>query len=112
MRKVMLLVPLTVVDTKNKIAEAQELIRICREYIIALSMEIERKTLPKVRLYLLCEANFIILERSEAIVRNGGLHDSLSAPAEAFNSFAEHGDDSRVQNQKFQVGARFCEAAY
>ena len=47
MRKVMLLVPLTVVDTKNKIAEAQELIRICREYIIALSMEIERKTLPK-----------------------------------------------------------------
>ena len=49
MRKVMLLVPLTVVDTKNKIAEAQELIRICREYIIALSMEIERKTLPKVR---------------------------------------------------------------
>ena len=48
----MLLVPLTVVDTKNKIAEAQELIRICREYIIALSMEIERKTLPKVCLNL------------------------------------------------------------
>jgi len=55
MRKVMLLVPLTVVDTKNKIAEAQELIRICREYIIALSMEIERKTLPKSEAKRSCE---------------------------------------------------------
>jgi hypothetical protein len=59
MRKVMLLVPLTVVDTKNKIAEAQELIRICREYIIALSMEIERKTLPKVRVNLSYDKKFL-----------------------------------------------------
>ena len=107
----MLLVPLTVVDTKNKIAEAQELIRICREYIIALSMEIERKTLPKVLLNRGFEANCFILERSEAIVRNGSVHDSLSAAAEAFDSFAEHGNDSCVQNQKLQIGARFCEAA-
>ena len=112
MRKVMLLVPLTVVDTKNKIAEAQELIRICREYIIALSMEIERKTLPKVRSYRWFKTNCFILERSEAIVRNGGVHDSLSTAAEAFDSFTEHGDDTRIQNQKLQVGARFCEAAY
>lgn len=47
MRRILLLVPLTVVDSKSKIAEAQELIRICKEYIVALSMELARKALPK-----------------------------------------------------------------
>lgn len=47
MRRLMLLVPLTVVESKSKIAEAQELVRICKEYIVALSMELARKSLPK-----------------------------------------------------------------
>lgn len=50
MRRLMLLVPLTVVESKSKIAEAQELVRICKEYIVALSMELARKSLPKVNL--------------------------------------------------------------
>ncbi|NXM92984.1 COPA protein, partial [Sylvia borin] len=46
-RLILLSVPLLVVDNKQEIAEAQQLIAICREYIVGLSMEIERKKLPK-----------------------------------------------------------------
>ncbi|NXW77438.1 COPA protein, partial [Hirundo rustica] len=46
-RLILLSVPLLVVDNKQEIAEAQQLITICREYIVGLSMEIERKKLPK-----------------------------------------------------------------
>nr|XP_026263782.1 coatomer subunit alpha [Urocitellus parryii] len=46
-RSILLSVPLLVVDNKQEIAEAQQLITICREYIVGLSMEIERKKLPK-----------------------------------------------------------------
>ncbi|NXL40018.1 COPA protein, partial [Glaucidium brasilianum] len=46
-RSILLSVPLLVVDNKQEIAEAQQLIAICREYIVGLSMEIERKKLPK-----------------------------------------------------------------
>ena len=42
------MVTLTVVETKNKIQEGQEIIRICKNYIVALSMELSRKELPKV----------------------------------------------------------------
>ena len=48
MLRVILLATLTVVDTNNRIQEAQELIRICKNYIVALSMELARKELPKV----------------------------------------------------------------
>ena len=48
MRRIILLATLTVVDTKARIQEAQELIRICKNYIVALSMELSRKELPKV----------------------------------------------------------------
>ena len=48
MRRILLLIPLTVVETKAKIAEAQEIVRICKEYIVALSMELTRKGLSKV----------------------------------------------------------------
>jgi coatomer protein complex subunit alpha (xenin) len=47
MRKIILMVTLTVVETKNKIQEGQEIIRICKNYIVALSMELSRKELPK-----------------------------------------------------------------
>ncbi|XP_077985035.1 coatomer subunit alpha-like isoform X2 [Glandiceps talaboti] len=47
MRGILLSVPLLVVDTKQEIAEAQQLIGICREYIVGLTMEIKRKELPK-----------------------------------------------------------------
>uniref|UniRef100_A0A674MXP7 COPI coat complex subunit alpha n=1 Tax=Takifugu rubripes TaxID=31033 RepID=A0A674MXP7_TAKRU len=46
-RSILLSVPLLVVDNKQEIAEAQQLITICREYIVGLTMEIERKKLPK-----------------------------------------------------------------
>ncbi|XP_005203500.1 coatomer subunit alpha isoform X1 [Bos indicus x Bos taurus] len=46
-RSILLSVPLLVVDNKQEIAEAQQLITICREYIVGLSMETERKKLPK-----------------------------------------------------------------
>lgn len=44
---ILLSVPLLVVDTRQDIAEAQQLIQICREYILGLKMETERKNLPK-----------------------------------------------------------------
>ncbi|XP_072354441.1 coatomer subunit alpha [Scyliorhinus torazame] len=46
-RIILLSIPLLVVDNKQEIAEAQQLISICREYILGLSMETERKKLPK-----------------------------------------------------------------
>ncbi|XP_076090931.1 coatomer subunit alpha-like isoform X1 [Mytilus galloprovincialis] len=46
-RSILLGVPLLVVDNKQEIAEAQQLIEICREYIVGLSMEQVRKDLPK-----------------------------------------------------------------
>uniref|UniRef100_A0A671WFX1 COPI coat complex subunit alpha n=1 Tax=Sparus aurata TaxID=8175 RepID=A0A671WFX1_SPAAU len=46
-RAILLSVPLLVVDNKQEIAEAQQLITICKEYIVGLTMETERKKLPK-----------------------------------------------------------------
>ncbi|XP_013382389.1 coatomer subunit alpha isoform X2 [Lingula anatina] len=46
-RSILLSVPLLVVDTKQEITEAQQLIEICREYIVGLSMELKRKEMPK-----------------------------------------------------------------
>ncbi|MGH0185473.1 UNVERIFIED_CONTAM: hypothetical protein FKN15_018129 [Acipenser sinensis] len=46
-RAILLSVPLLVVENKQEIAEAQQLITICREYIVGLTMEVERKKLPK-----------------------------------------------------------------
>lgn len=48
LQAILLSVPLLVVDTRQDIAEAQQLIQICREYILGLKMETERKNLPKV----------------------------------------------------------------
>jgi len=47
---ILLSVPLLVVDTKQDSAEAQQLIQICREYILGLKMETERKSLPRATL--------------------------------------------------------------
>lgn len=38
------------VDTKQEISEAQQLLKICREYVLGLKMETLRKSLPKVSL--------------------------------------------------------------
>lgn len=46
-RSILLSVPLLVVENKQELAEAQQLIEICREYILGLSMEQARKELPK-----------------------------------------------------------------
>ncbi|KAJ8034907.1 Coatomer subunit alpha [Holothuria leucospilota] len=46
-RSILLSVPLIVVDTKQEITEAEQLITICREYIVGLSMENYRKEQPK-----------------------------------------------------------------
>lgn len=50
LQAILLSVPLLVVDTRQDIIEAQELIQICREYILGLKMETERKNLPKATL--------------------------------------------------------------
>ncbi|VDP10190.1 unnamed protein product [Soboliphyme baturini] len=45
--RLLLSVPMLLVDTKQEIAEAQELIRICREYLVGIKMEMKRKEMPK-----------------------------------------------------------------
>lgn len=47
LQAILLSVPLLVVDTRQDVAEAKQLIHICREYILGLKMETERKNLPK-----------------------------------------------------------------
>ncbi|EDO39748.1 predicted protein [Nematostella vectensis] len=47
LQQILLSVPLIVVDTKQEVSEAQQLIGICREYIVGLQMEIKRKEMPK-----------------------------------------------------------------
>ncbi|XP_035684258.1 coatomer subunit alpha-like isoform X1 [Branchiostoma floridae] len=49
-RSLLLSVPLLVVDNKQEISEAQQLLAICKEYIVGLSMEISRKEQPKANL--------------------------------------------------------------
>lgn len=46
-RSLLLSILLLVVDTKQQISEAQQLLGICREYILGLQMETKRKELPK-----------------------------------------------------------------
>ena len=46
-RSILLSVPLLVVESKQEIAEAQQMIEVCREYIVGLQMECYRKELPK-----------------------------------------------------------------
>jgi len=46
-RKILLSVPLLVVDTKQQIQEAQQLIGIATNYIVGFTMEIERKKMSK-----------------------------------------------------------------
>jgi len=47
---ILLSIPLLVVDTKAEVAEATQLVEICREYIVGLSMEQARKDHPKATL--------------------------------------------------------------
>lgn len=46
-RTLLLNVLLLVVETKQEITEAQQLLEICQEYILGLALELERKGLPK-----------------------------------------------------------------
>lgn len=46
-RSLMLNIPLLVVETKQEISEAQQLLQICREYVVGLLMELDRKEQPK-----------------------------------------------------------------
>ncbi|KAJ8876168.1 hypothetical protein PR048_024077 [Dryococelus australis] len=50
LRSLLLSIPLLVVDTRQEISEAQQLLQICREYILGLNMESARKDLPKTSL--------------------------------------------------------------
>uniref|UniRef100_A0A0M3ILK3 COPI_C domain-containing protein n=1 Tax=Ascaris lumbricoides TaxID=6252 RepID=A0A0M3ILK3_ASCLU len=47
LRQLLLSVPLLIVDSKQEVAEAQQLIDICREYLVGLLLETARKELPK-----------------------------------------------------------------
>lgn len=44
---ILLSVPLIVVDTKQEVSEAQNLLRVCKEYVVGISMELYRKGLGK-----------------------------------------------------------------
>lgn len=46
-RTLLLTVPLLVVESKQDFLEAQQLLSICKEYVLALQMEVTRKDLPK-----------------------------------------------------------------
>jgi len=46
LRQILLSVPLLVVDSKQKVAEAQQLIEIARKYLVGLLLELHRRTLP------------------------------------------------------------------
>lgn len=46
-RGILLAVPMLVVDTKQEITEAQNLLRVCKEYVVGISMELYRKGLGK-----------------------------------------------------------------
>lgn len=46
-RNLILTVPLLIVESKQDYVEAQQLLNICKEYVVALQMEITRKDLPK-----------------------------------------------------------------
>eukprot|EP00049_Salpingoeca_infusionum_P027282 m.31496 g.31496 ORF g.31496 m.31496 type:complete len:1209 (-) comp9423_c0_seq1:1240-4866(-) len=46
-RRILLLVPLLVLQSKSDLSEAEQLISICREYIVGLSMELERRDIAK-----------------------------------------------------------------
>ncbi len=63
MRSILLSVPLLCLDTKQEVAEAQQMVEICREYIVGLQMEIYRKELPKDSLdeqKRVCEVNILV----------------------------------------------------
>ncbi|XP_076029006.1 coatomer subunit alpha isoform X2 [Oratosquilla oratoria] len=47
LRSILIGIPLLAVDTKQEITEAQNLVRICKEYIVGITMELYRKGLPK-----------------------------------------------------------------
>ena len=46
-RELLLAVPLLIVDSKQEVAEAQQLVCICREYLVGLLLESARKALPR-----------------------------------------------------------------
>jgi coatomer protein complex subunit alpha (xenin) len=46
-RAILLNVPLLVVNSKQEMQEAQQLIQICREYLVGLLLEASRKELPR-----------------------------------------------------------------
>ena len=50
MKSILLNVTLLAVATKQEITEANQLISICREYVLGLTMEMERKELPKTKI--------------------------------------------------------------
>ena len=54
---ILLSVALLVVESKQEISETQQLLGICREYIVGLQMEVKRKELPKVTQNLLLQFN-------------------------------------------------------
>lgn len=49
-KHILISIPLLAVDTRSEIAEATQLLDICREYLVGLQMETHRKTLPKATL--------------------------------------------------------------
>ena len=62
---------MTIILSSFHISQAQQLIGICREYILGLSMEIQRKELPKV--ISMCR---VVSECRVQLYRRGTMYDS------------------------------------
>lgn len=50
LQSILISIPLIVVENRQEIAEAQQLLSICREYVVGIKMETLRKTLPNATL--------------------------------------------------------------
>lgn len=50
LQSILFSIPLLVVENRQEIAEAQQLLSICREYVVGIKMETNRKTLPNATL--------------------------------------------------------------
>jgi len=57
LHQVLLSVTLLSVESKQDVTEAQQLLAICREYLVGLKMELERKESPKVGDFTVVHSN-------------------------------------------------------
>jgi hypothetical protein len=106
-RQLLLAIPLLVVDNKQEIAEAQQLIEICREYLVGLLMETQRKDMAKetieeqVRVKTPWLSDLMYCHIG-AFLRDGRLLHSLSTATSAHNADTAHCCHAHIQVEKHE----------